>query len=461
MDKYMYLMSMLKYLKRFLIPEYKNGFYPYLVRKPAIVVYTLVILGINLLNGFLGGKAYAGSISSSDLVALANKERTALGLSELNVDSRLVAAAYSKAENIFELQYWNHYGPNGETPWQFIIGADYAYVYAGENLAKGFSSSDAVHSAWMASKTHRENIVNPDYKDVGIAIVSGNLNGSYVVLVVQMFGTVESENTSSMDRERLSEGESVKITSPEDNSLISDRDVEIEGLASSEVENVEIYDKGESRGSIINNGGVWTYREPNSWNDGRHEIEAVDEISGNEDIVNFTVDTDAPDVVPGSIIIEESDGNIDGRKVSLKTSGDASRVTVVSGEVTLDLSQVEKDTFEGVIPDNSEIENMVRVFASDKAGNYSVSETNDEVLGVASVQEAESFKPLSNISVGNVVTSFNRIAVGAIAILLVVDAIYLVRLNIFSTRGKPLFPMAIWVLIVGVGLSVGSGGNIL
>ena len=65
----------------------------------------------------------------------------------MSPNAKLVAAAQAKANNMFELQYWDHFGPNGETPWMFISQAGYVYVYAGENLAKGFRTAEGVHEA--------------------------------------------------------------------------------------------------------------------------------------------------------------------------------------------------------------------------------------------------------------------------------------------------------------------------
>ncbi|MCG2685812.1 CAP domain-containing protein, partial [Candidatus Parcubacteria bacterium] len=72
--------------------------------------------------------------------------------------------------------------------WYFIVGVGYDYLYAGENLAKDFSHSSGVVDAWMNSPTHRENLVNPRYEDIGLAVVNGTLNGVETTLVVQMFG---------------------------------------------------------------------------------------------------------------------------------------------------------------------------------------------------------------------------------------------------------------------------------
>jgi hypothetical protein len=88
---------------------------------------------------------------------------------------------------MFRRNYWSHYGPDGTTPWSFILDAGYRYEYAGENLAKNFLFSQGVIDGWMQSPSHRENILRPEYTDIGLAIVNGTLNGEETTLVVQTF----------------------------------------------------------------------------------------------------------------------------------------------------------------------------------------------------------------------------------------------------------------------------------
>ncbi len=128
-------------------------------------------------------------VSILELFNLTNEKRAALGLSELTLNDQLSQAAELKAEDMLSKDYWAHNAPDGTTPWVFIKGAGYSYVYAGENLARGFKESDDIVNAWMASETHRANILSPRYKDIGFAVKSGILNGEETILVVQEFGS--------------------------------------------------------------------------------------------------------------------------------------------------------------------------------------------------------------------------------------------------------------------------------
>jgi len=95
----------------------------------------------------------------------------------------------AKAQDMFAKNYWAHTAPDGTTGWSFISAAGYNYTAAGENLAKGFYTSSAVIDGWMASPTHKENVLSPQYKDAGYAVVDGVLQGDEVTLVVALYGT--------------------------------------------------------------------------------------------------------------------------------------------------------------------------------------------------------------------------------------------------------------------------------
>lgn len=107
----------------------------------------------------------------------------------LSLNDELSNAASSKADNMFAEDYWAHNSPDGKTPWVFIKGAGYNYTYAGENLARGFTSAQDVVNAWMASPEHRQNMLSTNYQNVGYAVETGKLSGEDTVLVVEMLGS--------------------------------------------------------------------------------------------------------------------------------------------------------------------------------------------------------------------------------------------------------------------------------
>ena len=130
----------------------------------------------------------SANISADDLLRITNQDRQANGQPPLRLDNELTQAAAGKAEDMFTNDYWAHVSPSGTTPWDFIKNAGYNYLYAGENLARGYTSADAVVNAWMNSPEHRANMLSPHYEDVGFAVQTGTLTGDDTVLVVEEFG---------------------------------------------------------------------------------------------------------------------------------------------------------------------------------------------------------------------------------------------------------------------------------
>ncbi|QQG43540.1 MAG: hypothetical protein HYW45_00785 [Candidatus Daviesbacteria bacterium] len=179
------------------IPHRETHKKAHLISWEAILIYGLIflLLKISFLvfsfykPGILGVESV---ISQNQLIELTNQERQKNGLSPLRENTALNQAAAAKATNMFQENYWAHFAPSGKTPWDFILSAGYKFTYAGENLAKSFSQSNEVVTAWMQSPTHRANILNPKYQDIGIAVVEGVLNGQKTTLVVQEFGTTQT-----------------------------------------------------------------------------------------------------------------------------------------------------------------------------------------------------------------------------------------------------------------------------
>lgn len=160
---------------------------------PALFVYlqVFVISGIGFYIIQAKAPAILGAVtfSADQIISLTNVKRAENGLPALTFNSQLAQAAAGKASNMFAENYWAHFAPSGKTPWMFITGAGYKYVYAGENLARDFSDAPSVVNAWMNSPSHRSNLLDKNFKEIGVAVADGNLTGVQGILVVQMFGT--------------------------------------------------------------------------------------------------------------------------------------------------------------------------------------------------------------------------------------------------------------------------------
>ncbi len=153
-----------------------------------LALFLLKLISFVFLCGFPKFNIFA-DISKNVLVSLTNQTREYTGLTILNEDSRLNYAAYLKAQDMLNYDYFAHVSPSGRTPWSFIEEAGYNYQYAGENLAMDFLDSGEVFQAWLNSPGHKANIVNSKFKDIGMAVVTGEFQGRETTIVVQLFGT--------------------------------------------------------------------------------------------------------------------------------------------------------------------------------------------------------------------------------------------------------------------------------
>jgi uncharacterized protein YkwD len=145
-------------------------------------------------DGLVGGSSNSPKFSyslltQSGVISLTNAERTQNGLPILTENSKLDQVALAKAKDMFTKQYFAHISPSGQGPSDLDTEAGYSYIVVGENLAEGdFADDTDLLAAWMASPGHRANILNKQYRDLGVAVLQGNYQGNTVWMAVQEFG---------------------------------------------------------------------------------------------------------------------------------------------------------------------------------------------------------------------------------------------------------------------------------
>ncbi len=111
----------------------------------------------------------------SEVVRLVNLERAKQGLSPLTQDWQLSRVARYKSQDMRDLGYFSHTSPTYGSPFDMMKSFGISYRTAGENIAKGYSTPEAVVKAWMNSPGHRANILNSTYTHIGVGYVaSGN-----------------------------------------------------------------------------------------------------------------------------------------------------------------------------------------------------------------------------------------------------------------------------------------------
>jgi len=181
-------------LSHWLVPHESNNQRAKLLHPSALLVLCGLIVGVQVFISLFSSVfpqilGYASQIPPEEIIGLTNTERSNRGLPTLTHNPQLSAAAAQKAADMVAKNYWAHVSPSGTQPWAFIIDSGYTYRYAGENLARDFSDSRSVVSAWIASPSHKDNLLSNRYQDIGVAVVDGQIDGRETTLVVQLFGT--------------------------------------------------------------------------------------------------------------------------------------------------------------------------------------------------------------------------------------------------------------------------------
>ena len=209
-------MKFVHFVRHLFVPYQTNNQKAKLLHPSSLFLIALVLISFQFLLSFTGKSfpqvlGYAANISPEEVIRLTNVQRTNAGLAPLSSNSVLSQAAIAKGNDMLAKGYWAHFAPDGTSPWSFFLSFGYKYRYAGENLARDFSDASSAVNAWMDSPTHKENILNANYQEVGIGVVEGSLAGVDTTIIVQFFGTPLNESAGSIP---VAEAQSVATTNP-------------------------------------------------------------------------------------------------------------------------------------------------------------------------------------------------------------------------------------------------------
>lgn len=111
-----------------------------------------------------------------EVIRLVNEIREENGLKSLTYDWELARVARYKSQDMKDNNYFSHTSPVYGSPFQMIKDFGISFRSAGENIAKGYATPQAVVNAWMNSSGHRANILNASYTHIGVGYVS---SGNY------------------------------------------------------------------------------------------------------------------------------------------------------------------------------------------------------------------------------------------------------------------------------------------
>ena len=117
---------------------------------------------------------------------LVNEERAKNGLKPLVWSDELANVARKHSQDMATRNFFSHTNPDGLSPFDRIKNAGISYRAAGENIAAGQTTPEAVMESWMNSSGHRANILNGNYTQLGVGCVKG---GSYGIYWTQCFMT--------------------------------------------------------------------------------------------------------------------------------------------------------------------------------------------------------------------------------------------------------------------------------
>lgn len=196
--------------------SFEKVYWPYI---PLLIIASIV-MAISIQNGVLQRSlknpiasfnkvlSYATNLNNTDLLNSTNTARRSNNQFPLKLNSLLSKAAQAKANDMALKNYWSHNTPSGNPPWVFVSAVDYSYDKLGENLAAGFTDAPTTIDGWMASPSHKDNMLDSEYTEVGFGFANNpnytsTGNEGPMTIVVAYYGkpatsTNQLDNNSSL-----------------------------------------------------------------------------------------------------------------------------------------------------------------------------------------------------------------------------------------------------------------------
>lgn len=181
----------------YFIPNKCNNYKPKALRPKRLLFYGLSAVVTKLIVVAVFVSVPLTALLTPDLlysegrkiINLTNEIRQNLGVGLLTESQKLDEAAMYKVEDMLVGQYFAHTSPSGTRLSDWMKKVGYNYAFGGENLAIGFEDASGVIEAWKKSPTHYANMIDPDFKEIGVGAISGQYNQYDTVLIAQYFGT--------------------------------------------------------------------------------------------------------------------------------------------------------------------------------------------------------------------------------------------------------------------------------
>lgn len=276
------------------------------VYTPYLPLIAFIAIGLAVGNfwrpqSHTGVLSYSTEISASALLSSTNTERSKNSASNLTLNGQLSAAAQAKANDMSARNYWSHNTPDGNPPWVFITNAGYSYSRAGENLAYGFATSADTITGWMNSPSHRDNLLNKDYSEVGFGFTNApnyNNNGQETI-VVAMYATPYAKTSTAAPAPKTPVAGTPKQTTTQTKEPINEvkHDVEVLIVDSDKkpVAGVKVTLHSNPREAVTDNDGVALFNDVEAGNhtataevDGEKREQAVS-VANDAKVVSVTI----------------------------------------------------------------------------------------------------------------------------------------------------------------------------
>ncbi|MFH0873651.1 MAG: CAP domain-containing protein [Candidatus Komeilibacteria bacterium] len=203
----------------YFIPHAGNNHRPHIWHRQHVNLIAAILLAskvalVIILFSFVPNGAELSPQVEQSMVDLSNQYRLQLKESTLSRNSYLDSVALLRANDMIARNYFSHYTPDGRKPWEWVDTKQYNYSRFGENLAMDFITAEAVFKAFLASPTHEKNLHNANYRDIGVATVSGVLDGKETNLMVVLFGAQQPKSAPVLADNKPAQPVTQPITVP-------------------------------------------------------------------------------------------------------------------------------------------------------------------------------------------------------------------------------------------------------
>ncbi|KIF05585.1 SCP-like extracellular, partial [Streptomyces sp. RSD-27] len=114
----------------------------------------------------------ANPSAEAEVLALVNQERAQAGCVPVRANPPLAGLAAAFSKDMAARGFFDHTDPDGNTPWQRAQNAGISGL-GGENIARGQGDAKTVMESWMNSPGHRANILNCEFRTLGVGVYFG------------------------------------------------------------------------------------------------------------------------------------------------------------------------------------------------------------------------------------------------------------------------------------------------